>query len=339
MSARDENIPAGTFMKRREFILALGGAASLPFAARAQQAAMPVIGFLDSGFPAGMTAYLDGFRRGLRETGFTEGQNVAIEYRWAEGRMDQLKAFAAELARLPVDVIVGSRGPAPGLAAKTATSTIPVVVQTGSDPVEIGLVASMNKPGGNVTGVTRMSSALIAKRLGIILELVPRTSAITLLVNPNGPQTAEQIRDMQEPTRALGLQLHIAKASKESELGPAFAEARQNNAQALIVATDNLFIGLRDTIIALAASHVLPAMYFERESVAAGGLMSYSASLADSFRQVGAYVGRILKGEKPADLPVLQPDKFELVINLKTAKALGLSVPPTLLATADEVIE
>jgi len=326
-------------MKRRAFILALGGAAaSVPFAARAQQP-MPVIGFLDSGAPAGMTAYLDGFRRGLSETGYTEGQNVAIEYRWAQGRMDQLKAFAVELARQPVEVIVGSRGPAPGLAAKAATSTIPVVFQTGSDPVEIGLVASMNRPGGNVTGVTRMSTALIAKRLGIILELVPGTSAIALLVNPNGPQTLEQVRDMQEPTRALGLQLHIVRASKESELDAAFADARQSNARALIIATDNLFIGLREPIIALAASHALPAMYFERESVVAGGLMSYSASLADSFRQVGVYVGRILKGAKPGDLPVLQPDKFELVINLKTAKALGLSVPPTLLATADEVIE
>jgi len=326
-------------MKRRAFILALGGAAaSVPFAARAQQP-MPVIGFLDSGAPAGMTAYLDGFRRGLSETGYTEGQNVAIEYRWAQGRMDQLKAFAVELARRPVEVIVGSRGPAPGLAAKAATSTIPVVFQTGSDPVEIGLVASMNRPGGNVTGVTRMSTALIAKRLGIILELVPGTSAIALLVNPNGPQTLEQVRDMQEPTRALGLQLHIVRASKESELDAAFADARQSNARALIIATDNLFIGLREPIIALAASHALPAMYFERESVVAGGLMSYSASLADSFRQVGVYVGRILKGAKPGDLPVLQPDKFELVINLKTARALGLSVPPTLLATADEVIE
>jgi putative tryptophan/tyrosine transport system substrate-binding protein len=326
-------------MKRREFITVVGGAAAAwPLAARAAQPT-PVIGFLDSGAPAGMTAYLDGFRRGLVETGYTDGQNVAIVYRWAEGRMDQLKTFAIELAAQPVDVIVGSRGPAPGLAAKAATSTIPVVFQTGSDPVEIGLVASMNKPGGNVTGVTRMSTALIAKRLAIILELVPRTSAIALLVNPNGPQTGEQVRDMQEPMRALGLLLHIVKASKESELDAAFAEARQNNAQALIVATDNLFIGLRDTIIGLAARHGLPAMYFERESVVSGGLMSYSASLADSFRQVGAYVGRILKGTKPGDLPVLQPDKFELVINLKTAKALGLTVPPTLLATADEVIE
>jgi putative ABC transport system substrate-binding protein len=197
----------------------------------------------------------------------------------------------------------------------------------------------MKRPGGNVTGITRMSTALIQKRLGIISELIPKTAAIALLVNPNGPQTKEQIRQMQEPTRALGLQLDVVQASSARELEPAFAVAAQNGAQALIVATDNLFIGLREAIIALAASHALPTMYFERESVAAGGLISYSASLADSFRQVGVYVGRILKGAKPADLPVLQPDKFELVINLKTAKALGLTVPPTLLAVADEVIE
>lgn len=327
-------------MRRREFVTLLSSAAlAWPLAASAQQPSMPVIGFLDSGFPAGMAAYLDGFRRGLSETGYTEGQNVAIEYRWARGRPEQLAAFASELAHRPVDVIVGSRGPAPGLAAKTATSTIPVEFQTGSDPVEIGLVASMNRPGGNVTGVTRMSTALIPKRLGIISELVPKATAIALLVNPAGPQTREQVREMQEPTRALGLQLHVVEASAERELGAAFAAAVQNGDQALIVATDNLFIGLREAIIALAARHALPAMYFERESVAAGGLMSYSASLADSFRQVGVYVGRILKGAKPADLPVLQPDKFELVINLKVAKSLGLKVPSMLLATADEVIE
>jgi putative ABC transport system substrate-binding protein len=327
-------------MKRREFIMLLGTvAAAWPFVARAQQAALPVIGFLDSGAAAGMTAYLDGFRRGLGETGYTEGQNVAIEYRWAEGRPDRLPALAAELVRRPVDVIVGSRGPAPGLAAKAATSAIPIVFQTGSDPVEIGLVASMNRPGGNVTGVTRMSTALIPKRLGILSGLVPKATAIALLVNPNGPQTTEQVREMQEPTRSLGLQLHVVSAGNERELPAAFTAAVQNGAAALIVATDSLFIGLHNAIIALAASHALPAMYFERESVVAGGLMSYSASLADSFRQVGVYVGRILKGAKPADLPVLQPDKFELVINLKTAKTLGVQFPPTLLATADEVIE
>ncbi|SIO47367.1 putative ABC transport system substrate-binding protein [Bradyrhizobium erythrophlei] len=326
-------------MKRREFILALGGVVAAIPVASAQQATMPTIGFLDSGFAKGMDAYLDGFRRGLKETGYAEGENVAIVFRWSEGRMDQLKTFAAELAARPVDVIVGSRGPAPGLAAKAATSTIPVVFQTGSDPVEIGLVASMNRPGGNVTGVTRMSTALIPKRLGVLRELVPGMSKLALLVNPNGPQTAEQIRDMQEPTRALGLQLHIVEAGNESELEATFAEARKVNAQALIVASDNLFIGARGRVVEQAAQHALPTIYFEPESVRAGGLMCYSASLADSFRQAGVYAGRILRGAKPAELPVLQPDKFELILNLKTAKALGLTVPPTLLATADEVIE
>jgi putative ABC transport system substrate-binding protein len=327
-------------MRRRDFILALGGAVSaIPAMVVGQPVMTPTIGFLDSGFAKGMDAYLDGFRRGLKESGYSEGENVAIIYRWSEGRMDQLKVFAAELAARPVDVIVGSRGPTPGLAAKAATSTIPVVFQTGSDPVEIGLVASMNRPGGNVTGVTRMSTALIAKRLGVMREFVPGILKLALLVNPHGQQTAEQIRDMRAPTRALGLQLHIVKASNESELGAAFAEAKRAGAQALIVASDNLFIGARNHVVEHAARHVLPTIYFEPESVRAGGLMCYSASLGDSFRQVGVYTGRILKGAKPADLPVLQPDKFELVINLKTAKALGLTVPSTLLATADEVIE
>jgi putative ABC transport system substrate-binding protein len=327
-------------MRRREFIGLVAAVVTAGLrAARAQQAAVPTIGFLDSGFAKGMDAYLDGFRRGLRETGYTEGENVAIVFRWSEGRLDQLKTFANELAARPVDVIVGSRGPAPGLAAKAATSTIPVVFQTGSDPVEIGLVASMNRPGGNVTGVTRMSSALILKRFGVLREMVPGMSKLALLVNPNGPQTAEQIRDMQEPTRALGLRLHLVKASNESELEAAFAEATKIDAQALIVASDNLFIGARNRVVEQAARHAIPTIYFEPESVRAGGLMCYSASLADSFRQVGVYVGRILKGAKPAALPVLQPDKFELIINLKTARTLGLTVPPTLLATADEVIE
>jgi putative tryptophan/tyrosine transport system substrate-binding protein len=327
-------------VRRREFIgLVAAVATAGSRAARAQQAAMPTIGFLDSGFAKGMDAYLDGFRRGLKETGYVEGNNVAIIYRWSEGKMDQLRTFAAELAARPVNVIVGSRGPAPGLAAKAATSTIPVVFQTGSDPVEIGLVASMNRPGGNVTGVTRMSSALILKRLSVIRELVPQMSVLALLVNPNGPQTTEQVREMQEPARALGLRLQIVKATKEIELESAFVEARAAGVQALIVASDNLFIGARTRVVEQAARQALPTIYFEPESVRIGGLMCYSASLADSFRQVGVYTGRILKGAKPADLPVLQPDKFELVLNLKTAKALGLMVPPTLLATADEVIE
>ena len=247
-------------MKRREFVGLVSGAAAWPLMAWAQQAGMPTIGFLDSGFAKGMEAYLDGFRRGLKETGYVEGENVAIVYRWSEGRMDRLKTFAAELAARPVDVIIGSRGPAPGLAAKAATSTIPVVFQTGSDPVEIGLVASMNHPGGNVTGVTRMSTALIPKRLSVMRELVPQMSALALLVNPNGPQTPEQVRDMQEPARALGLQMHIVQAAKESELEAAFAKAREGGAQALIVATDNLFIGARNRVVEQAARQALPTI-------------------------------------------------------------------------------
>ena len=329
-------------MKRRTFILLLGGAAVSPFVlsiAARSQTATPVIGFLDSGYADRMDAYLGGFNRGLREAGYTEGENVVIDYRWSEGDANRLKRFATELAARPVDVIVASRGPAPGLAAKAATSTVPVVFQTGSDPVEIGLVDSMNRPGGNITGVTRMSSALIVKRLSVMRELVPRMSIVALLVNPNSSQTAEQVRELQEPSRELSLQIHPVKASKEDELEAAFAEAKSAGAQALIVASDNLFIGARNRVVEHAARQAIPTIYFEPESVRAGGLMCYSASLTDSFRQVGVYTGRILKGAKPADLPVLQPDRFELVLNLKTARNLGVTVPSTLLATADEVIE
>jgi putative ABC transport system substrate-binding protein len=326
-------------MKRREFIALLGGAAALaPFAARAQQP-MPVIGFLDSGSPSGMTDNLAAFHRGLGAAGYAEGRNLAIDYRWAEGRYDRLPALAAELVRRPVAVIAATRSPAPGLAAKAATSTIPVVFQSGSDPVNDGLVPSLNRPGGNVTGVTRLSTALIPKRLGLMTELVPKATAIALLIDPTSVQAEAQVQEMQEPMRRLGLQLRVVKAATESELGSAFAAIAQSGAGALIAATSPQFIGWRDQIVALALRHGIPAIFAEREPVVAGGLMSYAASLSDSFRQVGAYVGRILKGEKPADLPVLQPVKFELVINLKTAKALGISVPMTLQASADEVIE
>jgi putative tryptophan/tyrosine transport system substrate-binding protein len=327
-------------MRRRQFILALGGAAAAwPLGARAQQPALPVIGFLDSGSPAGMEANLAGFRRGLSETGYTEVQNLAIEYRWARGRYDQLPALAAELVRRPVAVIAATRTSAPGLAAKAATSTIPIVFQTGSDPVKDGLVASLNRPGGNVTGASRLSTDLIPKRLGLMAELVPKMTAIALLVNPAGPQSVAQVHEMQEPTRALGLQLHVVNASTEHELDTAFAAIVQSGAGALIVAINPLSIARREQIVALAQRHAVPVIFAERESVMAGGLMSYAASFTDSFRQVGVYVGRILKGASPADLPVQQPVRFELVINLKTAKALGLTVPPSLLTTADEVIE
>ena len=300
---------------------------------------MPVIGFLDSGSPEGMTANLDGFHRGLSEIGFTEGKNVTIEYRWAEGRYDQLPALAAELVRRPVAVIAATRSPAPALAAKTATSTIPIVFQTGSDPVKDGLVASLNRPGGNVTGATRLTLELTLKRFGLISELVPKATAIGLLVNPNGLQAAAQVEEIQKATRERGLALHVANASNDRELDAAFAAIMQSGAAVLIEGNDPLFIDRRKRIVALTISNKIPTMFFERESVVAGGLISYAASFTDSFRQVGAYVGRILKGEKPADLPVLQPTKFELIINLKTAKAIGLTISPTLLALADEVIE
>ena len=250
----------------------LGGAVATatPIAARAQQPAMPVIGFLDSGAPTGMTANLAAFHRGLGETGYTEGKNLAIEYRWAQGRLDQLPVLAAELIRRPVAVIAATRGPAPARAAKAATSTIPIVFQTGSDPVKDGLVASLNRPGGNVTGVTRLSTTLIPKRLGLMSELVPKATAIALLVNPASPQAAAQVQEMQEPMRALGLRHHVVNASTERELDTAFAAVAQNCAGALIVAADPLFIGRREQIVALTMRHAIPTIFFERQSVAAG---------------------------------------------------------------------
>jgi putative ABC transport system substrate-binding protein len=328
-------------VKRREFITLLGGAAALggwPLAARAQQP-LPVIGFLDSGSPEGMTVNLDGFHRGLSETGFTEGKNVAVEYRWARGHYDQLPALAAELVRRPVAVIAATRSSAPAIAAKAATATIPIVFQTGSDPVKEGLVASLNRPGGNVTGATRLTVELMQKRLGLISELVPKATAIGLLVNPNSLQAAAQVQEMQEGTRGRNMALHVANASNDRELNAAFAAIAQSGAAVLIEGNDSVFIDQRKHIVALTISNKIPTMFFERDSVVDGGLMSYSANFADSFRQVGVYVGRILKGEKPADLPVLQPTKFELVVNLKTAKVLGLTIPPGVLAIADEVIE
>jgi putative tryptophan/tyrosine transport system substrate-binding protein len=326
-------------MKRREFISALGGAAAWPFAARAQQAAMPVIGFLDSGSPDGMTENLAAFRHGLSEAGFTEGQNVAIEFRGARGQYDQLPALAAELVRRPVTVIAATRGPGPTRAVNAVTSTIPIVFQSGTDPVRDGLVSSLNRPGGNVTGASRLSTDLIPKRLGLMAELVPKMTAIAMLVNPVSPQAETQMQEMQETTRSLGLKLHIAKANTESELDTAFASLKENGACAVIVTNDPFFIGRREQIVALSLRHAVPVIFAECESVVVGGLMSYAASFTDSFRQVGAYVGRILKGASPAYLPVQQPVKFELIINLKTAKALGLTVPPTIFITADEVIE
>jgi putative ABC transport system substrate-binding protein len=329
-------------MNRRDFITLVGGSAvPWPLAARAQQPALPVVGFLDSGSAASMAANLAGFRQGLAETGFSEDKNVAIAYRWAENHGDRLAALAAELVRLPVAVIAATRSSAPALAAKAATSAIPIVFQTGSDPVKDGLVASINRPGGNVTGATRLTTELVAKRFEIVSQLAPKATAIGMLVNPNGAQTALQLQleQMQKAAQERGLMLHVAKASSDQELDAAFAAIAQSGAAVLIEGNDPLFVDRRKHIVALTISNKIPTIFFERDSVLDGGLMTYSASIADSFRQVGTYVGRILKGDKPADLPVLQPTKFDLVINLKTARALGLAIPPTLLALADEVIE
>jgi putative tryptophan/tyrosine transport system substrate-binding protein len=327
-------------MRRREFITLLGGAAAAwPLTARAQQPILPVVGFLDRGSAKGMETNLAGFHKGLSETGYTEGKNISIEYRWADNHYDRLTALASELVRRPVAVIAATRSSAPALAAKAATSTIPIVFQTGSDPVTDGLVASFNRPGGNVTGVARLTTELVPKRFEIISDLVPKATVIGYLGNPKGIQTAAQIRELQEATRAHGIKLHVAYASDKNELDAAFTALAQAKVIGLIEGSDPLFIDLRKKIVDLTNSHKLPTIFFERDSVVEGGLITYSANFADSFRQVGVYVGRILKGDKPADLPVLQAAKFDLIINLKTAKMIGLTIPPGLLATADEVIE
>jgi putative ABC transport system substrate-binding protein len=327
-------------MKRREFVTLIGGAAaSLPWAARAQQKAMPVIGLLSPGPPGAGGPLLAAFRQGLSETGHTEGQNVTIEYQWVE-QNDRLPAMAADLVGRKVDLILAVSDPV-ALAAKNASSTIPMVFFLGGDPVANGLVASLARPGGNLTGVTLFGEELNAKRLGLISELVPQAKVIALLVNPNNPLAAASANSapMQEAARAKGVQLHIVKATSASEIDAAFATLLELHADALVINTDLLFFGRREQLSALAARHSVPAIYYRREFAAAGGLISYGPSFATAYRQAGIYAGKILGGARPADLPVLQPAKFELVINSKTAKALGLTVPPTLLATADEVIE
>jgi putative ABC transport system substrate-binding protein len=326
-------------MRRREFITLVGGAAAWPLAASAQQPGkLPVIGYLDASSPSFQPGTA-GFRHGLSETGYVEGRNVAIEYRWADGHYDRLPALAADLVRSQVTVIAACSTSAPGLAAKTATSAIPIIFQTGGDPVQDGLVTSMNRPGGNVTGVSRLSVTLAPKRLELLHELSPRATVIGFLVNPTNPRSELAVQQMAEPARALGLGLHILKASTESELHSAFASLVQLGIGAVLVAQEPSYLRWREQITALAAHHAIAAMYGQREYPTVGGLMSYDASVTDSFRQVGVYVGRVLKGEKPADLPIMQPTKFELVINIATAKALGLEVPPKVLVLADEVIE
>jgi putative ABC transport system substrate-binding protein len=328
-------------MRRRDFIVFLAGAmAAWPLAARAQQKAMPVIGVLYAGPPGASASsgpFMGAFRQGLREAGYVEGQNVAIEYRWAEGNYDQLPALAADLVGRKVDLIMANSPPS-ARAAKSATSTIPIVFRGGADPVRDGLVPSLARPGGNLTGVS-IADDLTAKRLELLSELVPRARVIALLVNPNNVNAERVIRDVQEAARTNGLQLHVLKARSESEIDTAFASLVQLHAGALVVGADPFLSGRREQLVALASRRAVPSIYAWREFAALGGLISYGPSLTSAFRLVGAYVGKVLKGAKPADLPVQQPTTFELVINLKTAKALGLTVPRSMLVRADEVIE
>jgi ABC-type uncharacterized transport system substrate-binding protein len=326
-------------MRRREFVLLLSGAAlAWPLASRAQQKAPPVIGYLHFGSANLAPTPAAGFLPGLSETGYVEGQNVAIEYRWAEGHYDRLPGLAADLVSRKVDLIAAF-GPPPARAAKSATSTIPIVFTVGTDPVADGLVASLARPGGNATGFTNLAVELVPKRLELLCELVPQARVIALLVNPNNPYTEPMTRGVQEAARVKGVQLQILKASTEGEIDAAFSALVNLHADALLTGDDVLFTSRREQIVALAARHAVPAIYQFREFTAAGGLISYGSSLTALHRLVGIYAGRILKGEKPADLPVQQPTTFELVINLKTAKALGLTIPQSILIRADEVIE
>ena len=300
---------------------------------------MPVIGFLNSGSANTFAHLANAFRQGLKEVGYIEGQNVTIEYRWAESRYDQLPALAAHLVKRQVNVIAATGGEQSAVAAKAATTRIPIVFTAGGDPVKQGLVASLNHPGGNLTGMFFLTGAIESKRLGLLRELVPNTAIIGVLLNPNSPAVELQLRDIPDAARAIGQRIVILEANNDRDIDAAFATLVQRRIGALLVAGDPLFSNRRDQIVALAARNSIPTIYYFREFAAAGGLMSYGANLSDVFRQLGIYAGRILKGEKPSDLPVMQPTKFELVVNLKTASSLGLTVPPSLLALADEVIE
>ena len=320
-------------MRRREFITLIGGAAAWPLAVRAQQAAMPVVGILDN---SGINA-VAAFRQGLSNGGLIESRNVAIEYRWTE-QFAELPGLADELVRRRVTVIAALGG-LPAKEAKAATATIPIVFGVGGDPVELGLVASLNRPGGNLTGVTFFAAQLLQKQVSILHDLLPQATMIGVLANPNNPRHETDARDVQTAARALGLEVHVAKAGRKRDFDGAFVRLAQQNVRAVLLAGDAFFSVQRHQIVALAARHAIPMMYNVRDYVVAGGLMSYAPSITYAFRQAGIYAARIVKGEQPGDLPVVQPATFQLVINLKTAKTLGLTVPPTLLALADEVIE
>jgi putative ABC transport system substrate-binding protein len=327
-------------MRRREFITLLGGAAALwPLAARAQQPAIPVIGFIHILSPETVPRFVPAFQQGLKEVGYVEGQNLAVEYRWAQGRYDRLPGLVADLVRRQVAVLAATGGDPSPQIAKAATQTIPIVFTANTDPVAQGLVTSLNRPGGNVTGVTIFGPAAVTKRLQLLRDLMPQVVAIAYLMNPNNPNTEVELQAAQTAARSLGLQMLVLKAGTERELDTALATTVQQRAGALLVASDTFFVGRREQMVTFAARHQIPAIYYLREFAEVGGLMTYGNSLPDVYRHVGVYVGRILKGEKPGELPVMQSTKFELVINLKTAKALGLEVPPMLLARADEVIE
>ena len=326
-------------MKRREFLTLLGGAAAWPLAARGQQQPMPVIGYLHSGSAGPYAHLVAAFHQGLTETGTVEGKNVTIEYRWAEGHYDRLHALAEDLVGRHVALIVAQGGDPSVSAAKSATATIPVVFTSSSDPVKLGLVASLNQPGGNVTGFWLYTSLLGTKRLELMQQLLPANTSITVLINPDNPNADIDMPELQDAARTLGQSIGFVKARSEAEIDAVFGMLGERRASALLVNTDPFFLARRGQFVSLAARHGIPAIYAQREFVTAGGLISYGASLADAYRQVGIYAGRILKGERAADLPVVQPTKFEMAINLKAAKALGIDVPDKVLALADEVIE
>jgi putative ABC transport system substrate-binding protein len=325
-------------LRRREMLMLLTAAAALPLTAHAQQQ-MPVIGYLSSGSPQGFATRLAAFRRGLEEIGYREGRNVAIEYRWAEGKEDRLPVMAAELVQRRVNVLAAPGGTGAALAAKAATATIPIVFETGADPVAVGLVGSLSRPTGNVTGVTSLNIEVGPKRFELLRQLLPTANAVALLANPNNPNSQTIITEARQAARALNFELHLLQASSEGDFDGVFAKLRELHADALVVAPDPFFLSRSGQLATLTIRHAVIAIFHTREFVAAGGLLSYGGSTAESHRQAGIYAGRILKGDKPADLPIQQVTKVELFINMNTAKALGIEIPATLLALADEVIE